>query len=770
MNPEADFGLNDLLKARGEIDAQLKQYKRFVTVMFTDLQGSTSFFEKRGDTAGLAWLEKHNQVAIPLVEKHGGTLVKTIGDAIMAHFPAPAAGVSAAVAIQRDLDVLNEMLPQADRMYVRIALHCGQGYLRSGDIFGDVVNVAARIVKCCQPAQILVSDTLRKEAEKDSPYEFSSVGTVELHGKAERESIWEVLWCDAERYERLRKLLKRSAEGALEAPSFRRYQILHEVGRGSMGVVYKAYDTTIGRVVALKTLALEAPPAERAQLAARLANEARSAGALDHPNIVTVYDAGEESGLFYVTMQFVEGATFQQLLAEGRLLPLPQILDLFQQICTALEYAHERGVIHRDLKPSNLMLARDGSVKVMDFGLAKQGDAGQTKSGVVVGTPSYVSPEQAGGKRVDRRSDIFSLGCVLYEMFTGEQAFPGQSTTTVIFKILNEEPVPIRAIDPTVPPALEATVKKCLAKDPYQRYGSCAEMAQDLRTFQAESAAGTLRQAPVTGTVPLPEKVGGAAPSPSRAAFPVYRVLAGALLLAALVGAVLGISRARRRAPVASDMVEIPGATFMMGRNDGAPEEGPAHPVSVASFYLDRTEVTNSAYARFVQATGHRPPANWSGSQPPAGAENLPVTGVSWADAAAFARWVGKRLPTESEWESAARGVGGRMYPWGMAFEGNRANSAELGQQKPIPVGSLPAGASPYGILDLAGNVWEWAADDYAPYPGSTARPLEGGSQLKTIRGGSFGSDASGVTTTVRSFELADHRSESIGFRCARSK
>ncbi len=255
-----------------------------------------------------------------------------------------------------------------------------------------------------------------------------------------------------------------------------------------MGVVYKAMDPVIGRTVAVKTIRLseEGTGLSRPELLTRFQTEARAAGLLTHPNIVVVFDAGEEDGLYYITMELVEGKSLQALLDSGHAFPLPRTLRIMEQTCSALQFAHERNVIHRDIKPANLMLTADDTVKVTDFGTAKILQFGTVQQTAhVMGTPSYMSPEQVKGRAVDGRSDIFSLGVMLYEMVTGEKPFPGQNITTVIYKIVNEEPVPPRQIDPSIHPGISAVVMKALVKEPDQRYQSCREMLEDLRTYRS---------------------------------------------------------------------------------------------------------------------------------------------------------------------------------------------------------------------------------------------------------------------------------------------
>jgi serine/threonine protein kinase len=267
-----------------------------------------------------------------------------------------------------------------------------------------------------------------------------------------------------------------------------RYEIVGELGRGAMGVVYRATDPVIGRNVAVKTIRLteEGTGLSRPELLARFQTEARAAGLLTHPNIVVVYDAGEEDGLYYITMELVEGKSLQSLLDDGHAFPVPRVLRILEQTCSALQFAHERNIVHRDIKPANLMLTPDDTVKVTDFGTAKILQFGTVQQTThVMGTPSYMSPEQVKGRPVDGRTDIFSLGVVMYEILTGEKPFPGQSITTVIYKIVNEQPIPPRQLNPSLHPGLNEIVMRALAKEPEQRYQSCRELLEDLRNYRA---------------------------------------------------------------------------------------------------------------------------------------------------------------------------------------------------------------------------------------------------------------------------------------------
>ena len=225
-----------------------------------------------------------------------------------------------------------------------------------------------------------------------------------------------------------------------------RYEILAELGQGSMGVVYKARDPVLDRVVAIKTINLNLPKDELAEYEARFYQEARAAGGLNHPNIVTIYDIGKSERVAYMAMEFLEGDELRAILTAGQPLPVIQALDVASQVAEGLFYAHERHIVHRDIKPANIMVVRDGLVKITDFGIARmRTNEVKTMTGMILGSPKYMSPEQVAGKRADHRSDLFSLGVVLYEMVTGQTPFQGDSIHGIMYQILNSTPVARRA-------------------------------------------------------------------------------------------------------------------------------------------------------------------------------------------------------------------------------------------------------------------------------------------------------------------------------------
>ncbi|MBU1215428.1 MAG: serine/threonine protein kinase [Gammaproteobacteria bacterium] len=261
-----------------------------------------------------------------------------------------------------------------------------------------------------------------------------------------------------------------------------RYEVISELGQGAMGVVYKARDPLIDREVAIKTINLSLALEEREEYEARFYQEAKAAGRLSHPNIVTIYDVGRTGDIAYIAMEYLHGRELRDVLNENKTLPVSQVLDIIIQVAQGLAYAHEHEIVHRDVKPSNVMIVRDGHVKITDFGIARMASAAvRTQTGMVLGSPKYMSPEQVLGKLTDQRSDIFSLGVMLYEMLTGHVPFIGENVNAIMYQTLNAIPAPPSNANPSVPEMLNYIVAKALAKDLEARYQNAGEMVNDLR-------------------------------------------------------------------------------------------------------------------------------------------------------------------------------------------------------------------------------------------------------------------------------------------------
>jgi len=293
---------------------------------------------------------------------------------------------------------------------------------------------------------------------------------------------------------------------------FGRYEVVDTLGRGAMGVVYRARDATLGRTVAIKTISLGGDAQERDTHEARFMQEARAAGGISHPAIVTIYDVGREGDTAFIAMELIEGRDLRELIRGVSLTPT-ESLRIVAAVAEGLARAHERGIVHRDIKPGNIMVLADGRVKIMDFGIAHMHEPMvKTQTGVLLGSPQYMSPEQIVGQPVDYRTDIFSLGLVLYEMLTGVRAFEGEDIPDLMFKVANLSATPPSHVAPDLPAVIDFIVARALKKRPEERYANAAEMARDLHEalgeVDAAQAAATERHFAPT----VPEA--GAAASP----------------------------------------------------------------------------------------------------------------------------------------------------------------------------------------------------------------------------------------------------------------
>lgn len=261
-----------------------------------------------------------------------------------------------------------------------------------------------------------------------------------------------------------------------------RYEVLGELGQGAMGTVYKAKDPLIDRIVAIKTINLSMALDEKEEYEERFYQEAKAAGRLNHPNIVTIYDVGRSGDVAYIAMEFLQGRELRDIMNDDGLLPVDQALDIAAQVALGLSYAHEHDIVHRDVKPSNIMVIRDGHVKITDFGIARMASSSvRTQTGMVLGSPKYMSPEQVMGKAIDQRSDVFSLGVMLYEMLTGQTPFKGENVNAIMYQTLNTIPPPPGTLNSAVPEMVNFIVAKALAKKVDDRYQNARDFAADLR-------------------------------------------------------------------------------------------------------------------------------------------------------------------------------------------------------------------------------------------------------------------------------------------------
>ncbi len=630
--------------------------------------------------------------------------------------------------------------------------------------------------------------------------------------------------------------------------SLGRYHILERLGEGGMATVYKAHDTQLDRDVAIKVIlptAFSEEGLERAR--ARFMREAKVLASFNHENIVDVLDYGEQNGVQYIVMKYIPGGTLKQLLEnQSKPMQWKESVALLIPIARALEYAHQHDIIHRDIKPSNILINKDGKPMLSDFGIAKIlesdfvsdqteeettgyrtwiQDPNETRdarhgnttnltgSKVGIGTPPYMSPEQGLGKIVDRRTDIYSLGIVLYEMVTGRTPFRASTPEAIIDKHVFEQPPKPKMFAPQLPDKVGRLLSKALEKNPSNRYQDAREFAKAMEALNK-----------------------------THTSYPVLPIIAGGIILLLIVSAGLWytqstgvqhlvtmsgptsqdtptlltadsvISQTSTLTPTEQPVVTntpdanlqeitdskgvvmrlVPAGEFTMGSDNGDSDEQPVHQVFLDAYYMDTYEVTNVLYEACVNAgvcdSPHETSSyTYSSYYGNLQYENFPVIKVDWNQAKTFCgTWRGARLPTEAEWEKAARGTDGRTYPWGDSFDGTKTNFCDKncsfdwsdknyddGYTDTAPVGSYESGKSPYGLYDMAGNVWEWVADWYSEtyYQSSPfENPLGPDSgQYRALRGGSWSDIEVNARTSSRFWYEPDDWDIGLGFRCSRS-
>jgi tRNA A-37 threonylcarbamoyl transferase component Bud32 len=693
-----------------------------------------------------------------------------------------------------------------------------------------------------------------------------------------------------------------------------KYEILEEIGRGGFAVVYRARDPKLKREVALKVL--HESHARRPEVVQRFLDEASRAAGLNHPGIVHINEVDEYNGQPFIAMDYLPGGTLAQRLHD-KPLPMEAALLILEQLAAALDYAHKRNLIHRDVKPANILFNEDDRAVLVDFGLVKSLiDSGYTVDGTSLGTPQYMSPEQAQGGSVDARSDVYVFGIVAYEMLTGHVPFQADTPLAVVNAQINVAPPDPHQANNALDESIGAVLLKALSKTSTDRYDSAGALVAALhvaheenvrRAQQQSELAQLIEQAQVAlaakdwlkmqglcvqimqidrahpdalawmteaatelqrenaeeavrrqrikryeeGEAALnagqwqtaiaafeevekgnkdfrevQQKLAQAREEVQRAQWydeaialgeaqrwseacrtwvdllrqrPDYRDGFSRLLdavehlmpwfterlkeqgvilcptcyaanprntvfceqcglqLAVIVVPATSLSFPDSVATVLAtnlllwrcdnkEMVRVPAGEFLYG--------DPKEKVTLSEFWIDKTPVTNAEYARFVAATQHAAPEHWRGQQPPKDLIDHPVAFVSWDDATGYAQWAGKRLPTEQEWEKAARGTDGRAYPWGDEEPTGKLCNFGMNVKSTTPVGKYsPQGDGPYGCVDMVGNVWEWTASDYDQ-------------SNKVIRGGSWFHVAHFARCSSRRRNSPDNRDDNLGFRC----
>ena len=597
------------------------------------------------------------------------------------------------------------------------------------------------------------------------------------------------------------------------------YRLEKEVARGGMGIVYRGIHAVFDEVVAIKEIFPQFTG--EPELRERFLREARLQRRLQHPNIVQVRDFLVENDSFYIVMEFVEGESLAGRLRNlGRPMTVTEALPIFQQALAGLGFAHGQGIVHRDIKPANIMLTGEGVAKLTDFGIARALDSAKlTRSGVVMGTVAYMSPEQIQGAKLDCRTDVYSMGIMLYEMLVGRRPFERPLNTDSDWPVcdghINHAPTRPGQFVPELPDYLERAILKALEKKPEIRFASCEEFTAALKPCppgaielaeaeraareeaekrRAEEKAGQERlvQEKVERERAERERRAHAEAEKRRAEgkarqerlnqekaererseeprFSGQSKEAGLLTREKLEELSPTRAQIRVNPKDALKYVWIPAGAFTMGCSPGDDEcgshEKPPHTVTISrGFWITQTPVTTGAYKQFARATGHQMPPEpafnngW-------GKDNLPIVNVNWDDAQAYCKWMVGRLLTEAEWEYAARAgsTEARYGPldeiaWYEHNSGNRTH--DVAQKSP----------NGFGLYDTLGNVWEWVSDWYKEdyYRGGPGQDPKGppGGQLRVLRGGAWNIGPRGIRVSGRSRNVPGVRYISYGFRCA---
>jgi serine/threonine protein kinase len=607
------------------------------------------------------------------------------------------------------------------------------------------------------------------------------------------------------------------------------YEIISSLGRGGFGSVYKAKASN-GSLVALKVLNPQV--LDNQKVVKKFFHEAMILAKLDHPNICRLIEFFPDAQNYAIVMEYIEGTELKELLQQqpNGLLPFDKAFRIAKQSLSAFQYAHENGILHRDIKPANIMLSKDGNIKIMDFGIAKVAGAATHDTAASMLSIHYTPPERFDPSRVvDTRSDIYSLGLVFYELFAGRRPFDVDETSQIMFWHLNEIPEPPETFVSGLPKEVSLAIEKALEKDPDDRFQDFKEFSDAMGSgtpgvdYASSLDDATASEQTIVTSIVEPTALKKKAKK-KKAGLPVSLIAAiSAAVIILLMGGFFayqmflkgpaiqgttqqetvkieykgGVPNSKGYPEVINEkdnstMIYIPAGEFTMG-SDIYSFERPVQQISLDAYLIDKYLVTNRQFKQFVEESGYQTDAEkagfgnvrigrrmreyegatWKepdGATPIEGKDDYPVSQTSYDDAEAYCQWAGKDLPTEAQWEKAARGPNGSVYPWGSSEpDDTTANFVDIDLGETTAVTTYEKGQSYYGAFDMAGNLNQWCKDWYTEgerQAKNPTGPTEG--TTRVLKGGSFSEGIDSLRSPSRSSAEPSTSSAIYGFRCVK--